>query len=360
MINSNLFGRDSPSNLEEPKLPSASIIVPVWNGEKLLPSCLDSLMKQDFDLPEIIIVDDGSTDRSLQVAKNALGGRPNVRIISHPKNLGLSRTLNEGIKEAKGEFVQIVHQDCEIIDSNYLTKAVESIESNPRIAAVTGRRVYQLDKFSDNEKLFMAANGHLAEMSTDASEPEDVTFTEHKCDLFRKDVVESIGGFPDARFRTSGEDQVLSSELRNRGYRLVRLGSIRYNLGFGNSESTVKGILRKVFVYGKTQAGVLAGQRRSSLKGISNNKTLSSRAMNRLEMLLATFAIVLGLALSLVSPLFILVSFAALILRILGYANRLGKIRGRIRLALLGPIMDAIYSIGFLDGLLVSATGRQL
>jgi len=341
-------------------MPSASIIVPVWNGEKMLPSCLSSVLRQDLESSEIIILDDGSTDGSLDIVKNAVGGRRNVRIICHPTNEGLSKTLNEGVKEAKGEYVQIVHQDCEIVDQDYIKRAVASLEANPEIAAVTGRRVYALDKLTDNEKLFMVANGHVSEMNKQEAETLDVTFTEHKCDLFRKRMVESVGGFPDAGFRSSGEDQILSSELRNKGYRLVRLGSIRYTLGFGKKESTIRGILGKLFVYGKTQAGVLIASKRSSLKGLSSSRALTGRAINRLQMIMFSASLIGGILLSLVSPYFILISLAALLFRISTYASGLSRIRGRFRLALLGPILDVCYSVGFLDGIVVASTGGQL
>jgi len=341
-------------------MPSTSIVVPVWNGEKMLATCLNSVLKQDLGSSEIIIVDDGSTDLSLDVVKNTIGGRPNVRIISHSANQGLSNTLNEGIKESKGEYVQIVHQDCEILDKDYVRKAIESLETDPEIAAVTGRRVYEIDKLSDREKLFMVANGHLSEISHRDQGTQDVTFTEHKCDLFRKSTVESIGGFPDEHFRSSGEDQILSSELRSRGYRLVRLDSISYRLGFGNKESTLGGILKKLFVYGMTQAGVLVRRRRSSIKGITNSKALTGRAMNRLQMILFSFVTATGLILSLFSPYFLLASAGAIALRILTYSRGLHRIRGKTRLAVVGPLLDMTYSVGFVKGLVVSSMGGKL
>jgi glycosyltransferase involved in cell wall biosynthesis len=340
---------------------SASVIVPVLNGENMLPRCLNSVLKQEFVVPpEIIVVDDGSTDRSLEKVKDTVGNRENVRIISHPTNQGLSRTLNEGIKEARGEFVQIVHQDCEMMDKDYLKKAIASLESNPEVAAVTGHRVYHLDGLSDEEKFFVVANGHISEMDGEPPESEDVTFTEHKCDLFRKSLVESIGGFPNDRFRSSGEDQVLSSRLRDRGYKLVRLGSISYSLGFGNKESTISGILHKLFVYGKTQAGVLVNQRRSSLKGLSKTRALTGRAINRVEMLATGAVFVAGILLSVASPYFILLSVATAASRVLIYARRLAKVHGKIRFAIMGPLLDITYMIGFLEGTIISAAGGKL
>ena len=339
---------------------SATIIVPVWNGERTLESCLTSVLKQDLDSPEVIIIDDGSTDQTLEVAKNTVKGKPNVRILSHSKNYGLGKTLNEGIKESNGEFVLIVHSDCEMIESNFLRQAIATLKSHPDVAAITGRREYRVQTLSDKEKLFMVANGHLAEVDHEVADIEDVTFTEHKCDLFRKELVEGVGGFLDARFRRSGEDQVLSSQLRSQGYRLIRLGSISYRLGFGEKESTLRGIFDKLLLYGKTQAGVLLSQRTSSFKGISQSKALSSRAINRIEMILSSLAIVAGVALSLMSPYFISLSISVLAIRLMNYARGLRRLHGRIRLAVVGPILDLAYSFGFAEGVLMSSIGRQL
>ena len=340
-------------------MPSASIVVPVWNGEKMLPSCLNSILRQDFDSPEIIIVDDGSTDGSLQIAKDAMIGKENIRIISHSANLGLSSTISEGIKEAKGEFVQIIHQDCEIVDKNYLSSAVASLRADPRIAAVTGRRVYQIDTLSDKEKLFMVANGHIPEMNHRGHVSEELTFTELKCDLLRKSSVERVGGLAEPRFRVSGQDQLLGSQLRDMGFKLMRLDSICYSLGFGTGESTLRGTVKKIFVYGKTQAGVFLTRRRSSLNGVFKSKTLSSKAFNRLQMTIGASLIILGIILSAVNPYFVFLSIATGALRVLTYARGLAKVRGRIRFAPLGLLLDAVYSIGFFSGLISSVSGRS-
>jgi GT2 family glycosyltransferase len=345
---------------ENVTMPSATIIIPVWNGQNGLQSCLNSVMKQDFESSEVIVIDDGSTDRSLEIVKTTVAEDPHIRILAHPQNQGLCKTLNEGIKTANGEFVLIVHQDCEMIDSNFLSKSVAALDQNPEIAVVTGRRLYQISGLCDKEKLFMVANGHLAEVDHEEVATEELTFTEHKCDLFRKKLVESVGGFSDSKFRSSGDDQVLSSRLRTSGYRLVRLGSISYKLGFGNKESTFKGIFEKLYQYGKTQAGVLFSERSSALKGISHTKALSQRAMNRLQMIVTSIAMVAGLALTLVSPYFILLPFFTVVIRLLTYASRLRKVNSRIRLALLGPLLDMFYSIGFLEGVIASAVGKRL
>lgn len=360
MTNSTFLCHENLSAAERISMPVATIIIPVWNGESGLQTCLTSVMKQDFDSSEVIIIDDGSTDRSLEIVKNTVAKDPHIRILAHTMNQGLGKTLNEGIKTARGDFILIVHQDCEMVDANFLSTSVAALDQHPDIAAVTGRRVYHVNSFSDSEKLFMVANGHLAEIDHEEASSEDLTFTEHKCDLFRKNLVESVGGFRDDRFRSSGEDQVLSSRLRTLGYRLVRLGSITYRLGFGSKEASVKGIFEKLHRYGKTQAGVLVSERFSAVNGISHSKALSERAINRVEMLLSAVAVAVGMLLAFISPYFLLLSLSTVALRMLVYASRLRRVHGRVRFALLGPLLDMFYSVGFVEGLIASSVGKRL
>ena len=338
---------------------SASVIVPVWNGQDKITSCLHSILKQEHPA-EVIIIDDGSTDHSLEIAKNVVLGRLNVRILTHAENQGLGRTLNEGIKHSKGEYLLIVHQDCEIAQPDFLGKAVKTMEERQDIAAITGRRMYAVEKLSENEKLFMVANGHVAEMEHQAPSIEDLPFVEHKCDVFRKSVLEYVGGFPGNTFRASGEDQVVSNRLRIAGYRLVRLGTIAYRLGFGERESSLKGIFRKLWTYGKTQAGVLLSEGRSVLKGVGKSDTIYRRTLNRATMILSAFTILSGLVLILLSLWFLLIPVGVALLRVLNYARGLRKVNGNIRLAMLGPVLDLLYSFGFAEGLVVRALGRQL
>jgi hypothetical protein len=77
-------------------------------------------------------------------------------------------------------------------------------------------------------------------------------------------------------------------------------------------------------------------------------------------MILAATAIVVGGALSLVSPYFLVLPLATVIIRLLTYGSRLRKIRGRVGFAFLGPLLDMFYSLGFLEGMVASAVGKRL
>jgi glycosyltransferase involved in cell wall biosynthesis len=95
------------------KLPRISVIVPIYNVEQYLPKCLESLAQQTL-LPkdfEIILINDASPDNSFQIAKDFAKKHKNVKLLVNKRNLGLGRTRNRGIKEAKGEYLFFLDSD---------------------------------------------------------------------------------------------------------------------------------------------------------------------------------------------------------------------------------------------------------
>ncbi len=90
-------------------IPYFSIIIPLFNKEKYIVNTINSILHQDFNDFEIIIVDDGSTDASLEKIKYFLSDK--VSLIEHDKNKGLSATRNTGIKNAKANYIAFIDAD---------------------------------------------------------------------------------------------------------------------------------------------------------------------------------------------------------------------------------------------------------
>lgn len=82
-----------------------SIIIPVYNAEKYIEECLDSIISEIDEQVEVLLLDDESTDHSYQMIKNY--ERKNIRIFHH-ENHGVSYTRNQGIKEASGEYLMLI------------------------------------------------------------------------------------------------------------------------------------------------------------------------------------------------------------------------------------------------------------
>lgn len=95
----------------EGRTPSVSVVVPAHNEEAYLDQCLLSLVQQSAADVEIIVVDDASSDRTAEIAARHAARDPRVRLLRNTENLGLARTLNRGLGEARGEFLTWVSGD---------------------------------------------------------------------------------------------------------------------------------------------------------------------------------------------------------------------------------------------------------
>lgn len=92
------------------KEPFYSIIVPVYNVEKYLPQCVDSILRQTYEDFEVILVDDGAKDRSGEICDEFAAKDERVSVI-HKQNGGLSSARNAGIREAQGKYILFVDSD---------------------------------------------------------------------------------------------------------------------------------------------------------------------------------------------------------------------------------------------------------
>lgn len=98
-----------------------SIIVPVFNEEKYISTTLDSIINQNFDDYEVIVVDDGSTDDTCKIVEEKLSNSSLPHKIIHQENSGVSVARNKGIKESTGDYIVFVDGDDYIL-SNHLSE----------------------------------------------------------------------------------------------------------------------------------------------------------------------------------------------------------------------------------------------
>lgn len=116
--------------------PLVSIIVPVYNVEKYVRKCLDTLSRQTYENTEIIVVDDGSVDESGRICDELSKKDKRMRVF-HKENGGLSSARNHGIKKAKGEFVCLVDSD-DYVETRFVEKMVEAVISSDADIAICG------------------------------------------------------------------------------------------------------------------------------------------------------------------------------------------------------------------------------
>ena len=113
--------------------PIITVLISVYNGEKYLKEAIDSILNQTFKDFEFLIINDASTDNSEEILKNYKDSR--IKIIFNKKNLGLTKSINKGLKIAKGEY--IARQDADDVSSSErLEKQVRFLDTYPDYAAV--------------------------------------------------------------------------------------------------------------------------------------------------------------------------------------------------------------------------------
>jgi len=115
--------------------PLISVIIPNWNGARLLPTCLDSLRRQSYAEREIIVVDNASTDGSLELLARDYA---DVRVLVLPSNRGFTGACNTGIQASHGEFIALLNSDTEV-DEHWLGQVVAAFERHSEAGLVASK-----------------------------------------------------------------------------------------------------------------------------------------------------------------------------------------------------------------------------
>jgi glycosyltransferase involved in cell wall biosynthesis len=112
-----------------------SVIMSVYNGEKYLSKAIDSILIQTFTNFEFIIIEDGSTDKSLEIINSYSEKDKRIKLVINRDNLGLAKSINKGLALAKGEYIARMDAD-DISDPNRFLAQVQFLEKNKSIDIV--------------------------------------------------------------------------------------------------------------------------------------------------------------------------------------------------------------------------------
>lgn len=118
-----------------------SVIIPVYNIEKYLDRCLESIINQSYTNLEIILIDDGSTDNSGKICDD-YKNQDNRIIVVHKKNEGVSQARNLGISIATGEFLSFVDGDDTVEKDMFLTLINNAYKYNADFSCCGVRFIY--------------------------------------------------------------------------------------------------------------------------------------------------------------------------------------------------------------------------
>ena len=170
--------------------PTISIIVPVYNIAKYLPSCIESILSQSFRDFELLLVDDGSTDDSGRICDKYAEEDSRIRVF-HKNNEGVSSARNVGLDNAKGEWVYFVDSDDEMI-YNGLSIMISGLSPNIDLA------IYGYEVYNDNGDKTYSITNRITKQITNLEAMNELFIASYYRyqgyiwnKLFRKSVIDS-------------------------------------------------------------------------------------------------------------------------------------------------------------------------
>jgi GT2 family glycosyltransferase len=200
-----------------------SAIVLNWNGGGFVVQCLESLLEQTYPHLEILVVDNGSSDGSLEVIRERFRDLPRLEM---GENLGYCRANNQAIPHADGEFLLFLNTDV-ILEPDYLEHAVRSFADSPRVGMVSGKLLRFGGEVIDTTGQFLSRSRKTVERGYNRqdeprySEPGPVFSVCGAAALYRRRMVEELEvgtEFFDEDFFAFHEDLDIGWRAQNFGW----------------------------------------------------------------------------------------------------------------------------------------------
>jgi GT2 family glycosyltransferase len=198
----------------------ASVVIPNWNGRRWLPGCLDSITRQQLAPDEVIVVDNGSTDGSLEYLRAV---HDTVSVLELGRNTGFAHAVNRGLQAARGELVALVNTDV-VLDSDWLRRMAGALSDDPGAASIACKMlelgnpgfvydagdVLRRDGACDQRGRFGRDDGRW-------DTPGEVFGACAGAALYRRSALNAVGGF-DERYFAYLEDVDLALRLALAGW----------------------------------------------------------------------------------------------------------------------------------------------
>lgn len=217
-----------------------SVVIPNWNGKRFLPACLESLFKLNYGQVEVVVVDNGSADGSVELLQSDY---PQVKLIRFQKNTGFSVAVNAGIKNSRGEYVALLNNDT-VVEPDWISEMVRVLDEHPE-AGSAGCKMLSYD---DRHLLDGAGDGYrrgglpgrIGHRERDCGQFDTQRYILGACGgaaLYRRSMFEDIGLFDEDYFAYL-EDVDMGLRAQSAGYKCIYVPTaIMYHLGCGTTGS---------------------------------------------------------------------------------------------------------------------------
>lgn len=226
-----------------------SIIIPVRNEEATIERCMLVIERLNYpkDKIEIIVVDDGSTDRTLEILKKFKG----VQIIC-AHGVGPSKARNIALQRSKGKFIAFTDGDC-VVDRDWINELLKGFYSDDIVSVGGDQRAPENgSKFGRKVNHFLKTIGFLGGYTKWATSMVEVKHNPTCNSMYRREIFEKVGYFNEHLW--PGEDMELDQRIRKKNLKIV------YNpaaIVYHYRPSNIRGFVSMTYRYGKTSGGYL-------------------------------------------------------------------------------------------------------
>lgn len=213
--------------------PLVSVIIPNFNGIGFIEPCLKSVLASDYSNIEVVVIDNASTDASLELIKEKFSNDSRINIIINKKSLGPTKARNIGIENSKGKYIAFIDNDTEV-DRGWLKELVKIFEEDNSIGAAQSKLLLN-KKTIDSCGHFLSITGFPYEIgsgecdSGQYNNPREIFGAKSAAMFVRRDVLKKAGYFDEDYFMHS-EETDLCWRIWLNNYRIIYApGSIVYH-----------------------------------------------------------------------------------------------------------------------------------
>jgi len=237
---------------------TVTVLMPVFNGGKYIAEAIDSVIRQSYTHYELLIIDDGSTDNTLEVIRSFEDAR--IRVISQ-SNAGVAAALNKGLEHAKGKYIARFDADDVCLPSR-LQVQVQFLDTHPDYIVVGSEAEYISE---ENDHLF-----HFKSYAHQNNEIQKTLYTHcpfiHSSVMFRKEVVTANGGYLELAHNM--EDYLLWIQISKAGkfHNLAQpLIKVRFNSASVTIDEKWRGKRFRTLKQGILKRGTLSAEESTEL-----------------------------------------------------------------------------------------------
>lgn len=216
-----------------------TIIIPNYNGKHFMQPCLESLAKQTYQNFKILVVDNHSTDGSIEYMKESY---PDIELLPLDENYGFSRAVNVGIRHADTPYVILLNNDT-TVDKNYVKEMVKAIEVSRNIFSVSSKMIqmYHPDLIDSAGDLYTLMGWGVCRGTgrpvSNYTVPDQIFTACAGAAIYRRSVFEEIGYFDESHFAYL-EDIDIGYRAKIYGYKNTFCPTaLVYHVGSGTSGS---------------------------------------------------------------------------------------------------------------------------